>query len=291
MNKDLLKRFGKPALGLGLLLLLVSQLDTKQLGRVLADISLPWFIAAVLLATAANLTCAFRWQKIVAMFGRQMSGSEALRLYFQGVTANTVLPGGIVGGDIWRTVALVRKGETKINAARTVLLDRVSGFWGLALLSLAALGVAWWGGEIAAGSHGALVGIYALALGAVGLAPLAGFLIRLSRESVAILKTIPFSAAAQLLTMIAFWCCLSAVGVGTNLAMLASVCAGIFLGAVVPASIGGFGSREVAAVFFLAAIGVSPEPAFVASFLFGLTATIQGLLFFLLVLKGHQPKA
>lgn len=290
MSKDLLRRLAKPALGLGLLLLLVSQLDITRLRAVLIEVSLPWFALALVLTVVANVICSFRWKAIVAMFTAPLTAAEALRLYFQGVTANTVLPGGIVGGDIWRTVGLVRKGATKLNAARTVLLDRVSGFWALALLSLMALGLVWVDGSLT-GVAAKFAGIYALLLGLVAIGPLIGCVIKLAKESRAVLQTAFFSFGAQLLTMLAFWCCLMAVGASLGFVMLVTVCAGIFLGAVVPASIGGFGSREVAAVAFLTAAGLAPEPGFVASFLFGLTATIQGLGFFIFVLKGHRPKA
>lgn len=291
MNKELLSRIGKPVLGLGLLLLLVSQLDMERLRSIASQISVPWFLAALILAVLANALCALRWRKIVGIFGHAISPNEAIRLYFQGVTANTVLPGGIVGGDIWRTIGLARKGVSKMGAARTVLLDRVAGFWGLSLLSLAALGIAWSTNQIPAGIASEFAVIYGFLLAGAAIAPMAGFVVKLSRESGAIFQTTAFSITVQLMTMMAFWCCLMAVGSDIRIALLASVCAGIFLGAVVPASIGGFGSREVAAVFFLSAVGISPEPGFVASFLFGLTATIQGLAFFLLVLKGHRPKA
>lgn len=290
MNKESLQRIDKPVLGLGLLILLISQLDTQRLRSVASEISLPWFAAALFLAVAANVLCAVRWQKMVQMFGDSISVSQAMRLYFQGVTANTVLPGGIVGGDIWRTIGLTRQGISKMNAARTVLLDRVAGFWGLALISLLALGAAFWTAQISAGIGSRFAPIYGLVLAAVVAAPLAGFVLRLSRESKATFATAGFSLAAQMLTITAFWCCLSAVSANTSFTLLACVCAGIFLGAVVPASIGGFGSREVAAVFFLSTIGISPEPGFVASFLFGLTATLQGIVFFILVLKGKRPK-
>jgi len=49
----------------------------------------------LILASLANLTCALRWKAIVVELGQPLTSSSAIVLYFQGVTANTVLPGGL----------------------------------------------------------------------------------------------------------------------------------------------------------------------------------------------------
>ena len=134
-----LKRFLKPALGLGLVALLLSQL---QPGELLATLkSTDWQLALLGLALAclANLACSLRWRKIVVQMGQPLKKDSALQLYFQGITANTVLPGGIIGGDIWRVLGLARMGMSKTSATQSVVLDRVIGFWALSALALAAL--------------------------------------------------------------------------------------------------------------------------------------------------------
>jgi len=80
------------------------------------------------------------------------------------------------------------------------------------------------------------------------------------------------------------------LGLRVDVLAIAALCAGIFLGAVVPASIGGFGSREVASLFFLSTLGVGVESAFLISVLFGLLATAQGLLFLLTLIKQGSLK-
>ncbi len=285
-----MKRFLKPILGLGLLALLLSQLDSARLKDTISQLNWAWALLAVMLAIVANMACAYRWRGIAHQLSDRkiLSPGAAIELYFQGVAANTVLPGGIIGGDIWRTVGLSKKGLSKLIAAKTVFLDRVSGFWALSIFATFAFVFTFLASptsNLAAQVLRApkdLVIAYGLVMGLIAVTPVAATLIAkryAAMEGKGLINSLPLSLASQALTIAAFWACLMAANATVSLLLLSLVAAGIFLGAVVPASIGGFGSREVAAVFFLAALSVAPETAFVASFLFGLTATVQGALY------------
>jgi uncharacterized membrane protein YbhN (UPF0104 family) len=273
-----LKRFVKPALGLGLVALLLSQLQPAELVATLKSTDWQWALLGLVLACLANLACSLRWRKIVVQLGQPLEKSSALQLYFQGITANTVLPGGIIGGDIWRVLGLAKMGMSKTSATQSVVLDRAIGFWALSTLALLALLIQFVSGQIASiQAPQVLAAAYVMALLAMSLSP--GLLWWMKAKWVrGMLVPASISVGSQLLTITAFLCCLTAVGAEFSSLAVATLCAGIFLGAVVPASIGGFGSRELASVFFLAGLGISPEAAFLASVLFGLTATAQGLL-------------
>jgi uncharacterized membrane protein YbhN (UPF0104 family) len=273
-----LKRFVKPALGLGLVALLLSQLQPAELVATLKSTDWQWALLGLVLACLANLACSLRWRKIVVQLGQPLEKSSALQLYFQGITANTVLPGGIIGGDIWRVLGLVKMGMSKTSATQSVVLDRAIGFWALSTLALLALLIQFVSGQVASiQAPQVLAAAYVMALLAMSLSP--GLLWWMKAKWVrGMLVPASISVGSQLLTITAFLCCLTAVGAEFSSLAVATLCAGIFLGAVVPASIGGFGSRELASVFFLAGLGISPEAAFLASVLFGLTATAQGLL-------------
>ncbi|NCV87882.1 MAG: UPF0104 family protein [Oxalobacteraceae bacterium] len=237
-----------------------------------------WALLGLVLACLANLACSLRWRKIVVQLGQPLEKSSALQLYFQGITANTVLPGGIIGGDIWRVLGLAKMGMSKTSATQSVVLDRAIGFWALSTLALLALLIQFVSGQIASiQAPQVLAAAYVMALLAMSLSP--GLLWWMKAKWVrGMLVPASISVGSQLLTITAFLCCLTAVRAEFSSLAVATLCAGIFLGAVVPASIGGFGSRELASVFFLAGLGIQPEAAFLASVLFGLTATAQGLL-------------
>ena len=273
-----LKQLAKPALGLGLVALLLSQLQPAELLAILKSTDWHWALLGLVFACLANLACGLRWRKIVVQMGQPLGKGRALQLYFQGITANTVLPGGIIGGDIWRVLGLTKMGLSKTSATQSVVLDRAIGFWALSALALAAFCV-----RLVLGDRPwvqapqALMTVYLFALLALSLAPALLWWMK-AKWVRGMLVPAGISMGSQLLTITAFLCCLTAVRAEFSSLSVATLCAGIFLGAVVPASIGGFGSRELASVFFLTGLGIQPEAAFLASVLFGLTATAQGLL-------------
>ncbi len=246
-----MKRFLKPILGLGLLALLLSQLDGVRLKETIVQVQWGWALVAVLLAILANLACAYRWRGIAHQLSERkiLSPGAAIELYFQGVAANTVLPGGIIGGDIWRTVGLSKKGLSKLIAAKAVFLDRVSGFWALSIFATVAFLMILLGnspnGVATPLPNGPkdLVIAYGLVMALIAVAPVAATLIAkryAAMEGKGLINALPLSLASQALTIAAFWSCLVAANATVSPLLLSLVAAGIFLGAVVPASIGGF---------------------------------------------------
>ena len=93
-----------------------------------------------------------------------------------------------------------------------------------------------------------------------------------------VLQSLPVSILSQWLTVLAFWFCMVAAGASLGLAEVTLLASAVFLSSLVPASMGGFGAREVGAVFFLGWVGVTAESALLGSVFFGLTATLQGLI-------------
>lgn len=269
-----MKRVIKPILGVGLLGLVLSQLDVLRLVELSRGIQWPWFLAALLFSTLNAIISARRWGRIASDLGIVIPPAFALRTYFQGITANTVLPGGIVGGDVWRIGVLVSRGALKTTAALTVLLDRASGFWLLGVLSVVGVTVGLLTGKQDA--LGTIAWIYIGLLFVIVIAP--GVLHYLKPVYVSVLlRTAGLSLLVQICSVAALWCSLAAVGVFISVWALMALATFIFLAAIVPAAVGGFGSREVGAVIALGYLGVASEPSFLASVLFGLTATLQGI--------------
>jgi glycosyltransferase 2 family protein len=312
-------RFLRPLLGLALLAGLLSLVDPQALLATFKQTDLKLFVAALLLAIVANLTCIYRWQVIARELGIQAPYGFLLSAYAQGISANSVLPGGIVGGDAWRSLTIAKKADegSKHHGVLSVLLDRVSGFWGLTWLSLSAGVVAILmstppgrvnqakpsiGGSMQ-WFDSSLGQAYLLALLAVALAPMLGRLLhrgwlhrfeaehhrqRLGKWVLAIIqivnalpvlkRTLLISIAAQVAGATTFWLCLRSVGIDTPWWLLTALCGGVFLSGILPAALGGFGARELGAVAFITPFGFAKEGVLAGSVLFGLTATIQGVM-------------
>ncbi len=312
-------RFLRPLLGLALLAGLLSLTDPQALLATFKQTDLKLFGAALMLAIVANLICIYRWQLIAGELGISAPYGFLLSAYAQGISANSVLPGGIIGGDAWRSLAIAKKASdgSKHQGVLSVLLDRVSGFWGLTWLSLSAGLVAILmstpGGRVnqdepsSGGSlqwfDSSLGQAYLLALLAIALAPIIGRLLhmgwlhrfeaehhrqRLGKWVLAIIqiinalpilkRTLVLSVLMQVITATAFWLCLRSVEVDTPWWLLTALCGGVFLSGILPAALGGFGARELGAVAFITPFGFAKEGVLAGSVLFGLTATIQGLM-------------
>ena len=299
-------RWLKPLAGLLLLVGMVWAVDPSLLADQLEKARWGWLLAAVAAALLANVLCAYRWQQIAKAM--QLQGAEGLslwgwfKLYLQGVSVNSVLPGGIIGGDVWRASQF----KPLVASGQAVFLERLSGLWGLFCLS--ALATLWpalsYGGGVVT-DFNLLVGwewmvwCAALApfllLAALQLKPVKQWRVRVddrpptrvgrglarvlnAAEHPLVLKSLPLSILSQWLTVLAFWFCMVAAGASLGLAEVSVLASAVFLSALVPASMGGFGAREAGAVFFFGWVGVAAESALLGSVFFGLTATLQGLI-------------
>jgi uncharacterized membrane protein YbhN (UPF0104 family) len=99
-----------------------------------------WLAAGLCAAIASNVVSAWRWRALAQWLGAHMRWADALRWYFQAIGLNALLPGAVVGGDVYRAVMLQRTGQGKAASSLSVLLDRVSGLW--MLCALGAMGAA-----------------------------------------------------------------------------------------------------------------------------------------------------
>jgi glycosyltransferase 2 family protein len=309
----------RPLLGLLLIIFLVRQLDQAKLWALVDKISWNWFLLACLALIISNLFSVARWQKITEQMGLPIQFKQALYLYAQGITANTVLPGGIVGGDVLRTLGLVNianqqnrpGGFAHAEAAASVLLDRVGGLWSLCIFSLLSLLALMMMGateikvDVLTPRGLWYLKLYSIVLILSVLAPLLFSVSWLSASQLKtwdaqtgnkwlrkfiqtlgvisanihqLVATLKQSLLVQIFAVLALYCCLRAVGVVLPYFVVAALSLAIFLSAIIPASVSGFGARELAAVAVLGIIGVNAESAFSASFLFGLAGTLQGMM-------------
>ena len=278
-----MKRALRVIAGAALLAVAIWYADPRALWRALADVD-PWlFSAAVGVAICSNFVAALRWSVIARGLGLTAPVAPALLMYARGITANMMLPGSLVSGDVLRSFQLSRLGNPLVASAWSVFLDRVSGLWILCAMSaLAAVGVALWRPEIP------LLFGYAAILAAVFAAPLLpvplpksgrwGELAQgLQRSRPVLLASGWYSCAVQCLAAGTLWLCGLSVGLSLPYPLMLAAAAPIFIMAALPIGVAGFGAREMAAVAVLGMVGVPGEQAFVTGLLYGLAAVVQGI--------------
>jgi len=286
-----IRRWVAPALGLALLTALVANTDSEQILSALLGADPALALAALVLAVASNIVCALRWRRIAQILELQGLGiGRSIGLYFQGMAINTVVPGGVVGGDAWRSYRLesISAQNDLKRATATVLVDRLGGLWGLTWISLAA-GMLTLQAQLA---HGSVYFSYLLLLTLAVAAPLvlllAPFVAVLwerqyagaLRQAIAgLFKTLPQSLGGQALGIAALTLSLQSVGVDTGLVQVAFLATAVFLAAALPASLAGFGARELGLVaVFLPMHPGATESLMAGSIVFGLLTLVQGIL-------------
>ena len=280
-------------LGGALLVAVIALADPARVLAQLRQAHVGWLLAGLAAAVASNVVSALRWRALARWLGADVSVRDATRWYFQAIGLNALLPGAVLGGDLYRAVVLRRAGQATLASSWSVVLDRVSGLW--MLCAIGGLGAALCADVLApwlrlpAGAFAALMlagTVLWLATpwtlpallrrwGVRWLAPLRAaaqrpdFNRQMGWQALA-------SAAVQVLSAAALAAGGLALGVQLPLAAWAFAIAPVFLMAALPVSVGGWGTREAATVAALAPFGVAAAAAVGVGVIYGLYALVQG---------------
>ncbi|MDR2154793.1 MAG: flippase-like domain-containing protein [Burkholderiaceae bacterium] len=294
--KRSLKTLLRGLLGLALLAAVIVLADPARVLARLREADPGWLLAGLLAAIGSNFVSALRWRALARWLGADMKTRDACRWYFQAIGLNALLPGAVVGGDVFRAVALRRAGQNGQAAGWSVALDRISGLW--MLCAIGALGAAACTSALSPVLHlpPAALTVLALAGAALWLALPWGLALLLRRNSgdgwltplqaaaarpdfgVQLGWQALASAAVQLLSAVALAAGGLALGIDRPAQMWAFAIAPVFLMAALPVSVGGWGTREAAAVAALAPFDVAAPAAVGAAMIYGLYGIVQGAL-------------
>ena len=93
-----------------------------------------WLVLAAICFTLSKLVAAFRLNIYFKNIQVKLPQLENIKLYWLGMFYNLFLPGGI-GGDAYKVIVLNRRNMQSVKKlSAAVLLDRISGVAGLAIL-------------------------------------------------------------------------------------------------------------------------------------------------------------
>jgi len=130
----------KIVVSLGLLMVLVTQVDVGQSIQYVAAMNWVPFLLAQALYLGGVLVRAYRWGSLVWGLGLRVTWGRLVSLYFVGSFFSLVLPTG-VGGDVVRMFELSQDSRETAAAISSVLLDRFLGLFVLFALALLALAI------------------------------------------------------------------------------------------------------------------------------------------------------
>lgn len=305
----------KLLVSLALLVLVARGIDLEAVGGLVLALSPASALAAVLSLTSIAVVSALRWGLVIGAIGPPQPFGRVLSLMFIGSFFTQMLPTS-VGGDAVRIWRLSRHGVAVDRAFIGVMLERISGL--LALVFMVAGGVFWLGPALSPPVLGYLL-LASLPVLLAGLAllccldclprglqelPLVGRALRLLAEMAAdtrrvllapglSLVLLLLSAAAQVLSILAFYFLARGLGLDLDLGAACAVVPAVILITFVPVSFAGWGVREGASIVMLGAVGLSGHQAVALSVLFGLAlipAGLPGLLLWLRGTAGHREE-
>jgi uncharacterized membrane protein YbhN (UPF0104 family) len=117
--------------------LIINQVNSQNLKDILRNSDPAYLGLGLLLLILSQFSSAHRLKYLLEVCGAKVPGTWNLKLYFVGMAYNLFLPGG-VGGDAYKVMLLNRKYQVpKKQLAFVLILDRLSGLLAILVLSLA----------------------------------------------------------------------------------------------------------------------------------------------------------
>lgn len=322
--KKIFSIFLRIGISIILLVFLFKQVDEKSLFALIKNANKPLLLLAFVVYFLTYLFCLLRWEMLLKAVKISLSIKRVIISYAGGTFFSLFLP-STIGGDFIRTIDLAAHTNKPKEVVATVLVDRLSGYIGLAVVALAAAILGW---KLVEGSKVVLFSLAMIVFILIAVllvlfnkfayakiskflqVPNAGkirsMLIKLHEEihyfrhnKKLIVKNLALSLLVQIIAPITFYLTGLALGIKIN-----PVYYFVFLpiiGAItmLPISIGGLGLRDATTIFFFAKAGVSKDLAFAMSlinFSFILVyGCLGGILYVLTVrhrrLQRHKPSA
>lgn len=287
----------KALISLGLLALAFSMTDWSGGTQVLSTFPAWAWLAGIMLIALQLPVLALRWVIILRASDANLDYSDACRFTYIGFFFNQALPSA-VGGDFMRAFLAFKSGLEFKPALSSVLLERATGLFVLALFSAfvlngesARLGGGW--------THASLAG-WLILLAFIGLATLflldrwmaeycskrtiLSFLGEVAKQFRNLLRNRKAFASVFLLGGLSSLVGLSAIAVAAFSQGLAltyfqvlGVSALAIVATVIPVSISGWGVRETLFIWLLTPLGVPAEQAFGLSVWFGLASIVASV--------------
>ncbi len=124
--------------GLLTLLIIISRDELSALDVGSKSAAAAWLTAAALVIAAAFVMAAVRWWQVANTLDVQVSRRSTLSIYLAALFVGNFLP-TTIGGDVLRVNRLTRICGSQANAFATVIIERLTGWVVLPLLTLVAL--------------------------------------------------------------------------------------------------------------------------------------------------------
>ena len=279
----------------GLLWLIIRQLDTKGAVSQILEIGRYHLVGALLILFFLVLPAAVRWSNILKIVGYPLQFTNTLPVMLVAGFFNQALP-STMGGDIVRMAHGHRVGIPVEIAISNVVIDRLASFVSLLLLVVMTLPIIffsigdtsqWW------------IAPFFIVVGAVALFLLVSLkhipsnlqtsrlihaIMNFSEHLAAVLHNRRWGTRAMVaglvvhvIRVVAIWIIALGLHIDTGLLDCFALVPLALLVAMIPISIGGWGLREGAFLGAFSLVGVAPVDAVALSVMFGLCSILTSL--------------
>ena len=298
-----------------MLTVLIARIPTDDLDDLWPSWSLAtlgWLSGACAATAAAFVLAAIRWREVAATLGVGVGLDRLLHHYLAGQFVGNFLP-TTIGGDVLRVSRLGRDSRDRPNSFASVIIERLTGWIVLPLMTLVALAVnrgllRETGGRIALiiaiGTLMVLFAVVYLAehpkvggrvMGDTGVRQRLGAvhtgLATYRRRPVAAVRLLVVAVVYQLLLIAGMALAASAIGVRPGLTAWLAFLPMVLIVQVMPVAIGGLGVREGALVVFLGSHGISDGRAVslgLVLYVLNLIVSLLGAPSFALAARHHR---
>ena len=287
----------------------LPKIEVETIGERIGRLSPSFLLVAGALIFFQNaIVVAWRWERVVAAIDAALPPWRLLKSTIISLFFNQVLP-STIGGDGMRIWLLRAMGRPTGLAFRSVLIDRLVGFFGLLLLGL--VGSLYLTARLEQSGPVQVVALICLAgLGLIALAPvLTGVMTWLPSERVRrgfatlarevnllarnrprLARLVAVSIVGQFALAGAVFCLARDLEVPLDLLAACAIVPGVMVAAALPISIAGWGVREATMVIGLGLLGIGQSEAAIISVGFGLLVLFCGLVGGLVWLAGGSPQ-
>ena len=284
---------------------LVMAVDPADVLAAFENVSLPPVLAALAIVQAQVVLSALRWRFTAGRLGHAIPIGLAIREYYIASFVNQVLPGGMAGDAIRGYRA--RTADDWKRPAAAIVLERLSGQF--AFFLLAGVGLFVWPLVLAESLPPGFGRLVLICAGILAVFACLGLVIARSRLMARFATLKPDLAAVfwhrgafavqfglSMLTVLSYIAVfmIAAAATGAALPPVAAItiiplC---LMTMLIPAGIGGWGTREAAAAALWPLLGLTSAEGLSASLLYGLLSLLgvapQGLMFLAITFRrGH----
>jgi glycosyltransferase 2 family protein len=303
-----LSRFFRLAVAVALTAFILWKADPAQVLRTTAGADWRWIGAAVALTLLDRTLMAYRWMVLLCSLspGSRPPFGAVLRIFFVSTFVGTFLPS--VGGDLYRAYSLSRMHVSGVQAAASVLMDRLLGVLSIVLVGVVAL----LGAQRLVSIPGIWIILVLASVMCLGAA-MTVFSERVARMGQAITARMPtqkakrlgtglidavrrysqhhgeltsvlaMSIAVQVIRVVQAYCLGEALGLDAPIWVYFAFIPTILLIMQLPITVAGLGTSQVAFAWLFGAVGVPAAAAVALSILFvalGIVGNLPGALLY-----------